>query len=125
MHRKKDKPGFRHLDVDCIIQGEKILAGFSWNGASSPKVFKWLISTFDHSIYSSCYHDKKCGEAKNKAERLAADKGYRISLVEDDHHTERQATLGYYGVRIGAFWGTGVNYPHFIKDNIWPLIGVK
>lgn len=125
VHRKHSEPGIRYLDKDVTIQGHLIKEGFRWDGASSPKLVKALISTFDKSIYSSCLHDKLCRDAKNKFDRMKADQLYRISLVEDDGHTEAEATKGYLGVRVGAWWGSGVNYPHFIKDNIWPLLGIK
>jgi Protein of unknown function (DUF1353) len=125
MHRKRDKPGFRFLDKDCWVMGVLILAGFMWDGASTPKLFRWLVAKFDHSVMSSGMHDKLCGEAKNKGERKRADKLYRRALVVVEEFSEFDAWRAYVGVRTGAWWGTGVRYPHYIKDNIWPLLGIK
>jgi len=128
-YRLRDEPGYRYLTKPLWIQGVFVISNpealFKWDGASAPRLLTPVIAKFDHSLYSSCLHDFLCQNAKNKEERLRADKLYRISLVEDDKQTKWTAWRGYIAVRIGAWWGTGVNYPHGIKDNVWPMLGLK
>lgn len=123
-HREKDSPGWRVLDKDFHIYGVTIPAGFRWNGASTPLLLTWLVPRFDHSLMSSCLHDYLCSNAQDEDDRKTADMLYKRALIEIEGYTEKRAKWAYRGVRIGAWWGTGVNYPHKIKDNIWPIIGV-
>ena len=124
-HRVKDEPGYRVLDRDFHIYGYVIPAGFRWNGASAPKAAQFLVARFDHSLMSSCLHDFLCGKAEKPEERLHADRMYRRALVDVEGFSEERAQWAYRGVRLGAKWGTGVNYPHFIKDNLWPVLGLS
>ena len=124
-HRSKSEPGYRTLDRDFHIYGYVVPAGFRWNGASAPKLMQWLVPRFDHSLMSSCLHDYLCGIAKNSAERLLADRLYKRALIDVEDFSEERAHWAYRGVRAGAFWGTGVEYPHAIKDKVWPVLGIQ
>ena len=124
-HRKLDEPSIRYLDSAVTILGLEIIPPFRWDGASSPWCLRWLIAKFDKSIYSSTGHDYLCKRAVSPAARKLADKWYKKALVRADKHLEFSAFCGYVGVRTGAFLGCGVHYPHFIKDRIWPIFGIK
>ena len=123
--RSKSDPGYRVLTRDFHIYGYAIPTGFRWNGASAPKLAQWLVTRFDHSLMSSCLHDYLCGIAKNPDERLQADRLYKKALVDVEDFSEERAHWAYRGVRVGAAWGTGVNYPHKIKEYVWPVLGIS
>lgn len=123
--RLKSKPGYRILLAVFCFFGMAIPKGFEWDGASSPLLFRWLVPKFDHSLISSLIHDYLCSIAKNAEERRIADAVYRKVLVDIEGRSRLRAWFAHKGVRIGSWWGSGVHYPHWIKDNIWPLLRIK
>lgn len=125
VRRLRDEPGYRYLLQPCRIMGVDIPVPFKWDGASAPKLFRWLVAKFDRSLMSSCVHDYLCSIAKNAAERKAADVIYRQALVELEGFSVINARRAYLGARLGAWWGSGVRYPHYVRDTIWPLLGLK
>lgn len=120
-----DDPESRTLYRDFSALGETVPSGFKWDGASTPALGRWLIPKFHRSLKSSCLHDWLCLNATSAEARKEADHKYRIMLVEVEGVSAWRALIGYCGVRIGAWWGTGVRYPHTIRDKVWPIFGVK
>lgn len=122
-----DDPDSRTLLRAFTAHGMTIPADFQWDGASSPSLplIRYIIPKFHHNLKASCRHDFACRQAKDKHARKNADKVYFWMLVKTEKMHQLRATIGYIGVRLGAFLGIGVRYPHFIKDKIWPLLGVK
>ena len=84
-----------------------IPADFEWNGSSSPPGFNIVFPRFRHPI-ASCRHDFRCGKATCKAERKFADEQFQIDV--DKTSWKVTSKLGYWGVRIGAFFGVGSNF---------------
>ena len=124
-HRSLKDPGYRVLDRPFHAYGIIVPIGYRWDGESAPLLFRWLVPKFDRSLMSSCIHDYLCSVAKNEEERRRADEIYRHMLIDAEQYSKQRAEWAYRGVRVGAFWGTGVCYPHFIKDNIWPVLRIS
>lgn len=84
-----------------------ISAGFEWDGSSVPFLFQGLFPRHKHPI-ASCRHDKRCGDAKNKAERKFADQQFELDVGTTSWWITKK--MGYAGVRIGAFFGIGSSF---------------
>ncbi|MDA3832812.1 MAG: DUF1353 domain-containing protein [Spirochaetales bacterium] len=97
----------REVTRDWSYKGETVPMGFRWDGSSSPRLL-WVVIAPWKNPKASCWHDWKCGQAKNKAERKQADKDFKELVGSDGNVVEKQ--LGYMGVRIGAFFGVGNNF---------------
>ena len=85
---------------------------FEWDGSSVPFLFQGFFPRHRHPI-ASCRHDKRCGEAKNKAERKFADQQFQIDVGTTSWWVTKK--IGYWGVRIGAFIGIANNFEKDIK----------
>lgn len=92
---------------------------FIWNGSSSGWFFSRIFPRWRHPI-ASCRHDFRCMLAETPEQRAWSDKQFFYDVartVELDRKARRrakiEACIGYIGVRIGAFFGIGVNYPHW------------
>lgn len=97
------------LLADFTAHNMTVPEGFRFDGASTPKLFKWLVPKFEGTLKASCRHDWACRNAKNEEERKEADKIFKRMLKEDGNGFIRQ-NCGYLGVRIGAWFGAGVYY---------------
>lgn len=84
-----------------------IHAGFEWDGSSVPFIFQGFFPRHKHPV-ASCRHDYRCGKAKNKADRLFADKQFEIDVGKTSWWITKK--IGYSGVRIGALFGVGSNF---------------
>jgi hypothetical protein len=79
-------------------------ADFEWDGSSVPWIFQGIFPRHNHPI-ASCRHDWRCRNARNKAERLFADKEFEKDVGTTSWWVTKK--VGYIGVRIGAFLGIG------------------
>lgn len=90
--------------------GETIPKGFTWDGASTPAVARFVIPKLYRVLKASCRHDYGCRKATNPKERFTED----IIFFLMCYHVERLAgwrcILGLIGVRIGATLGVGTRY---------------
>jgi hypothetical protein len=107
MRSVSGKPLNRALDesLDCG-EGECEI-DFEWDGSSVPWLFRGLFPRHRHPK-ASCRHDKRCRNAKTKEERAFADKEFRSDVGKTSWKIT--STLGYVGVRVGAFFGVGSNF---------------
>jgi hypothetical protein len=94
---------------DFTAHGVTARKDFVFDGASAPRVFWAIIPPFKRTKKASCIHDWLCSIAKNPEDRLRADKLFRVMLKEAKINIVRR-TLGYWGVRLGAYIGIGVHY---------------
>jgi len=85
---------------------------FEWDGSSVPYIFQGIFPRHRHPV-ASCRHDKRCGEAKTRAERAWADKEFEKDVGTTSWWATKK--LGYYGVRIGAFFSIGSTYEEIAK----------
>jgi len=97
----------REVTQDWHYKGEVVSAGFRWDGASAPRPLWFVIAPWKNPK-ASLWHDFKCGQAKNNAERKQADKEFKELVGSEESYIEK--TLGYAGVRIGALLGVGNNF---------------
>ena len=81
--------------------------GFEWDGSSVPVFFQGIFPRHRHPI-ASCRHDWRCRNARNKAERKWADREFEKDVGKTSWWVTKK--IGYIGVRVGAFFGVGVNY---------------
>lgn len=82
---------------------EEVPEGYKWNGHSTG-ILSPLFPRWNHPI-SSCRHDWRCENARNRKERKWADREYRRDVGTTSWWITAQ--IGYIGVRIGAFLGIG------------------
>lgn len=80
---------------------------FQWDGSSVPWIFQRVFPRHNHPI-ASCRHDWRCLRAKNAEERKWADEQFRKDVATTSWPIT--ASIGYIGVRIGAYLGIGVRY---------------
>ena len=97
---------------DFEVHGVQIPSGFSFDGASAPRIFWAIIPPFKRTKKAACVHDWLCRNAKGTEDRKVADKLFYEMLLEVGLSRLR-ARLGYLGVRLGALFGSGVYYPHW------------
>lgn len=103
------------------VHGVKVPAGFIFDGASTPRLFWSIIPPYKDVKIAACVHDHLCEVAQCKEDRLFADRLFYKMLIENPRINDTRALIGYVGVRIGAWLGIGVRYPHWtgpIKDLI-------
>jgi len=107
MRTVEGKPLNRALDSPLPCGEAECEIDFEWDGSSTPVLLRGLFPKHRHPK-ASCRHDKRCGLARNKEERKFADQCFR----EDVGKTSWKVTkyIGYFGVRIGAFFKVGSNY---------------
>ena len=93
------------LIESVIIEGIKIPAGFTWNGASIPRALWPVIgSPFEPRLQApAMVHDYCCHSGFN---RKKADKVFRKLLIANGVSKVR-ANIMYAGVRAAAFWSCG------------------
>ena len=116
MRNVSEKPNHRALTAPLSCKNYdgtdgEIETDFEWDGSSVPFIFQGVFPRHRHPI-ASCRHDKRCAEAKNKAERKWADEEFEIDVGKTSWYITKK--IGYWGVRIGAFIGIANN---FEKDN--------
>jgi len=80
---------------------------YEWDGNSTPKLLQWIFPRHNHPI-ASCRHDYRCGLAKNATERKFADKEFEKDVGTTSWRITKK--VGYYGVRVGAFFGIGSSF---------------
>ena len=102
----------RALDhpLSCLMPDgkvEMIGADFIWDGCSSPLLVRPIFPRHNHPI-ASCRHDYRCSKARNSKERKFADDQFEIDVGTTSWWITKK--VGYIGVRIGAFFGSGSNY---------------
>ena len=112
MRNVEGKPKMRALTqyLPCVMPDgstHTIPFDFSWDGSSVPVLFQGIFPRHRHPV-ASCKHDYRCGQAKNKAERKFADEQFRIDVGKTSWKITSK--IGYWGVRIGAFFGVGSNF---------------
>jgi hypothetical protein len=95
--------------IDCDGIEKEIPIGWRWNGSNSeflgiPNPF---FPRFRHPI-ANCRHDWRCLHAKNKEERLFADKEFKKDV--DTTSWKITAEVAYIFVRIGAWFKIGCYY---------------
>lgn len=100
------------LNRDEYLYGWTVPEGFYWDGASVPWFATVIIPRAYKTLKASCIHDYLCREANNKEDRRVADVVLFDALRERGFSGLRSG-LSYLGVRLGAFFGIGVYYPHW------------
>jgi hypothetical protein len=93
--------------------GVTVPAGFEFDGASTPRIFWSILPPFKDTKIAACIHDYLCIQARTKEDRLYADKLFYHILKHQGRISGLRALIGYVGVRLGAFAGIGVRYPHW------------
>lgn len=79
-----------------------IPAGFETDYSSIPAAARWLVR-WDRVDIAGVVHDYLYKEAPYGRRR--ADQMWRRVATRGDHHANWvQATLGYYGLRVGGWW---------------------
>ena len=106
-----ERPKNRALTKDHYCPGQNgdqdvIPAGFEWDGSSSG-ILAPIFPRHNHPI-ASCRHDYRCGKAKCPEDRKWADEQFEKDVGETSWWVTKK--VGYIGVRVGAFFGIGVNY---------------
>jgi len=106
------KPKMRALTqpLQCLMPGGEIAmipVDFEWDGSSGPVMLQGIFPRWRHPI-SSCKHDWRCDKAKNKKDRKFADEQFQIDVGKTSWKITSK--IGYWGVRIGAFFGIGNNF---------------
>ena len=86
---------------------EQIPIDFEWDGSSVLAILQGIFPRHRHPI-ASCKHDWRCKRAKTPEERKWADKQFEKDVRKTSWWLTKK--LGYFGVRIGAFFGIGCNY---------------
>jgi len=92
---------------DFTTHGVTVPKGFRFDGASAPRFFWSIIPPMRETTKASCVHDYLCKTAASKEDRLIADKLFYKMLREAKLGIVR-STIGFIGVRIGAYFGVGV-----------------
>lgn len=110
-----DGPYHEILLEDFTSHGVTVPTGFRFDGATVPRFFWNIIPPFKQTKKASCVHDYLCSIAKTPEDRLEADRLFFTMLREGEVNVVR-ASIGYLGVRIGAMFGVGVRYKHWLKD---------
>ena len=90
--------------------GENIPAGFTWDGASTPAVARFIIPKFYRVLKASCRHDYGCRKARSAADRLREDVIFFLMCYKLERLAGWRCIAGLLGVRIGAALGVGSNY---------------
>ena len=85
----------------------EVPTGFVWDGASVPLLFQGIFPRHNHPI-ASCRHDYGCKTARNAAERKFHDEQFQINIGTTSWWITKK--VGFWGVRIGAFFGIGSEY---------------
>lgn len=112
MRNVPGKPKIRALDapLPCMnfdgTPGE-VPIDFHWDGSSVPWLFRGLFPRHRHPVASG-RHDWRCLNAKNAAERLFADKRFQIDVGKTSWWVTKK--FGYWGARLGAFFGMGSDF---------------
>jgi hypothetical protein len=114
MVTKTDGYGFEVLVEPFTAYGITVPAGFSFDGASAPRIFWPIIPPLKGTKKAACVHDWLCMNAKSAMERHVADLLFYMMLLEAGLGLVR-SFFGYLGVRIGAFFGIGVRYKHWTR----------
>lgn len=83
--------------------------GFIFDGASTPRLLWSIIPPFKKTMRAACVHDYMCRTARNNGDRKKADQYFLQALKEMGFNPVRR-TLGYIGVRVGAFFGVGNHF---------------
>jgi hypothetical protein len=105
-----NNPRLRELTkpLQCPLFNDEIIIqipiGFKWNGASIGP-FDFIFHRWKFPI-ETCRHDFLCELAKNKNERLYADKLFKKDILEISK-SKLDSIIGYIFVRIGAFFNIG------------------
>ena len=86
--------------------------GFVFDGASAPRMFWIVIPPFKRTKKAAVIHDWLCSNAKDKEDRLLADKLF-FKMLGEAGLSKVRCKMGYYGVRVGAMIGIGVHYKHW------------
>lgn len=86
---------------------------FCWDGSSVPWILQGLFPRHRHPI-ASCSHDFLCKRAKNKQQRLWADKEFKRLVATTSWWIT--AEIGYLGVRIGALFNVGSNFSAYDEE---------
>ena len=112
MRNVPGQPKMRALTraLPCVMPNgaiDMIPINFTWDGSSVFFIIQGFFPRHRHPI-ASCKHDYRCGKAKNKKERLFADKQFKIDVRTTSWKIT--AWSGYMGVRVGAFFGVGSNF---------------
>jgi hypothetical protein len=127
LHTMTLEDGREEVLRDFEVHGVLVPAGFQFDGASTPRVFWSIIPPFKDVKAAACVHDYLCEAAKNRDDRLFADRLFYRMLRENPRINDNRALAGYIGVRIGAFAGIGVRYPHWtdaIKTTVGKIKGL-
>lgn len=100
------------LGRDEVIDDYIVPKDFKWNGASVPWFATPIIPKAYKTLEASCLHDWLCADAETPVEREAADRAF-IEVLRGKGFNKVRLKLGYWGVRLGAFFGIGVKYKHW------------
>ena len=112
MRSVEGKPLCRALTEPLVVTWRNrtptmIPVGFEWDGSSVPRLLQGIFPRHRHPI-ASCRHDYRCGKAKNKRDRKYADREFQEDVGKTSWWITKK--VGYFGVRIGAFFGVGSNF---------------
>lgn len=94
---------------DYIWEGVTIPKGFTFDGASTPRIFYAIIPPYKRTKKAALVHDWLCSNAKCKADRKEADRVF-YRLLKEAKLSRVRCIIGYIGVRIGSYMGIGVYY---------------
>jgi hypothetical protein len=90
--------------------GLTVPAGYTPNGASSPRFAWWIIPRLYKMIKASTRHDYACETARCWWDRLVADIVFFLMAYYVERLALWRCIAGLIGVRIGALLGIGKNY---------------
>jgi len=119
--RTDNNPDIEVLTKEYVWRNIRVPTGFSFDGASSPRIFWFIIPPFKRVKKAACIHDWLCRGARGREERKAADRAFYKALRdikvidkktgrEKDGISKWRCQLAYVGVRAGAYMGIGVYY---------------
>lgn len=107
--KTEDDPNVETLTEDFTAHGTTVPKGFTFDGASAPRLFWGIIPPFKCTKKAACLHDWNCRNAQDASDRKMADKLFHTMLLEAGLSKAR-ALIGYIGVRLGARIGIGIYY---------------
>jgi len=114
LHTRTDSdPSVEVVTKEFIMYGVIVPVGFEFDGCSTPRILWSVIPPMKRTKVAACLHDYLCKHAKTPEERKYADGIFKKCLEDTAKINKFRIGVGYLGVRLGAFFGAGVRYPHW------------